>query len=126
MHRRIGVARVELAFDEATARAQGSRCLICSINPVFDGELCIACNGCVDVCPQNCLKLVRADELSGEEEKRVAALVQERAHEWGVVSAMLLDPARCIRCGLCAARCPTEAVAMESFRFTEELAFEKI
>jgi NADPH-dependent glutamate synthase beta subunit-like oxidoreductase/ferredoxin len=126
VHRRIGVARVELAFDEATARAQGSRCLICSINPVFDGELCIACNGCVDVCPQNCLKLVRADELSGEDEKRVAALVQERAHEWGVVSAMLLDPARCIRCGLCAARCPTEAVAMESFRFTEELAFEKI
>jgi len=72
------------------------------------------------------LKLVRADELSGEEEKRVAALVKERAHEWGVVSAMLLDPARCIRCGLCAARCPTEADAMESFRFTEELAFEKI
>jgi ferredoxin len=37
---------------------------------------------------------------------------------------MLFDPTRCIRCGLCAARCPTEAVQMESFRFTEEVLFE--
>jgi ferredoxin len=41
------------------------------------------------------------------------------------VSAMLLDPTRCIRCGLCAARCPTEAVKMEHFRFTEEVLFEQ-
>ena len=38
---------------------------------------------------------------------------------------MLLDPTRCIRCGLCAARCPTEAVKMETFRFTEEVLFER-
>ncbi|MCQ3972065.1 MAG: hypothetical protein DPW09_01320 [Anaerolineae bacterium] len=37
---------------------------------------------------------------------------------------MLFDPTRCIRCGLCAARCPTEAVKMEAFRFTEEIIFE--
>ena len=125
VNRRIGVARVELGFDETTARAQGSRCLLCAINPVFDGELCIACNGCVDVCPQDCLKLVRADQLAGDDAERVTALVHSRASEWRVISAMLLDPTRCIRCGLCAARCPTEAVKMESFRFTEEMAFEK-
>ena len=39
-------------------------------------------------------------------------------------TAMLLDPTHCVRCGLCAARCPTEAVKMESFRFTEEVVFE--
>jgi ferredoxin len=33
------------------------------------------------------------------------------------------DPTRCIRCGLCAARCLTEAVKMETFRFTEEVQF---
>jgi ferredoxin len=38
---------------------------------------------------------------------------------------MLLDPDRCIRCGLCAERCPTEAVKMEAFRFTEEVLFEE-
>ncbi|MBI5877291.1 MAG: FAD-dependent oxidoreductase [Chloroflexi bacterium] len=120
--RRIGVARVEMGYDEATARAQGARCLICTLNPIFDGELCIACNGCVDVCPMDCLKLVRASALSGDD--HLAAVIQSRTREWGAASAMLLDPTRCVRCGLCAARCPTEAVRMEAFRFTEAISFE--
>jgi NADPH-dependent glutamate synthase beta subunit-like oxidoreductase/ferredoxin len=122
--RRIGVARVEVGFDEATAREQGARCLICSLNPIFDGELCILCNGCVDVCPNDCLKLVPVAALSGDES--VAALVARRTAAWPAATAILLDPTRCIRCGLCAARCPTEAVKMESFRFTEELLFEPL
>lgn len=116
--RRIGVSLVELGFDENTAREQGSRCLICSINPVFDGESCILCNGCVDVCPMDCLKLVPISEVQGD--NTVAAVIERN----NAKSAMLLDPTHCIRCGLCAARCPTEAVRMESFRFTEEVLFE--
>ena len=123
VERRIGVAKVEMGFDEATAREQGGRCLICTINPIFDGELCILCNGCVDVCPTDCLKLVPVSAMAGDE--TVAAVIQNRTAEWPSASAMLLDPTRCIRCGLCAARCPTEAVIMESFRFTEEVLFEK-
>lgn len=117
VERRIGVTQVELVYDEETARDQGRRCLICSLNPVFDGDLCILCNGCVDVCPTDCLKLVPVGDIGGDEP--LAALIGEREAR----SAMLLDPTRCIRCGLCAARCPTEAVRMESFRFTEELSF---
>jgi len=117
IERRIGVTQVELAYDEATAREQGERCLICSLNPVFDGDLCILCNGCVDVCPTDCLKLVPVRDLGGDEP--LATLVGQREAR----TAMLLDPTRCIRCGLCAARCPTEAVRMESFRFTEELTY---
>ena len=120
--RRIGVARVEVSYDEASARQQGGRCLVCSINPIFDGELCILCNGCVDVCPTDCLKLVPVSALSGDE--HLAALVQDGLSGWKAASAILFDPTRCIRCGLCAARCPTEAVRMETFRFTEELWFE--
>ncbi len=123
VERRIGVAHVELGFDETTAREQGTRCLICAINPVFDGNLCILCNGCVDVCPMDCLKLVRVADLAGNE--TVATVIERRTAEWKTASAMLLDPTRCIRCGLCAARCPTEAVKMESFRFTEQIMFEK-
>jgi formate dehydrogenase (NADP+) beta subunit len=117
VERRIGVAKVEMGFDEAAAREQGGRCLICTLNPIFDGDLCILCNGCVDVCPTDCLKLVPVSALEGNEQ--VAALVERQA----AASAMLLDPTRCIRCGLCAARCPTEAVRMETFRFTEEVQF---
>jgi ferredoxin len=138
VERRIGVAKVEMGFDEATAREQGGRCLICTLNPIFDGDLCILCNGCVDVCPTDCLKLVPVSALAGDE--TVAAVIARRAEGWPTTStgsvrglsevegptasAMLLDPARCIRCGLCAARCPTEAVRMESFRFTEEIIFD--
>jgi NADPH-dependent glutamate synthase beta subunit-like oxidoreductase/ferredoxin len=121
--RRIGVSKVELGFDEPLARRQGARCLICSINPIFDSDLCILCNGCVDVCPQDCLKLVPVSELEGDED--FVTLINQRISTNSEASAMLLDPSRCIRCGLCAARCPTEAVRMESFQFTEELIFEK-
>lgn len=118
VERRIGVAKVEMGFDEATAREQGGRCLICTLNPIFDGELCIMCNGCVDVCPMDCLKLVPAAMLTGD--TGVVAMIERQDAR----SAMLLDPTHCIRCGLCAARCPTEAVKMESFRFTEEVVFD--
>jgi formate dehydrogenase beta subunit len=121
VERRIGVNKVEIGFDETTAREQGGRCLICSINPIFDGDLCILCNGCVDVCPMDCLKLVPVTALEGDE--AVAAVVANRTDPSHPGSAMLLDPTHCIRCGLCAARCPTEAVRMETFRFTEEIHF---
>src|SRR5450432_3159112 len=119
--RRIGVSSVEIGFSEADAREQAGRCLVCTINPIFDGDLCILCNGCVDVCPTDCLKLVPVTALDGDE--NVAALVANQSDKSQITSAMLLDPTHCIRCGLCAARCPTEAVQMETFRFTEEVQF---
>ncbi len=124
VERRIGVATIETGYAEAVAREQGGRCLICTLNPIFDGDLCILCNGCVDVCPTDCLKLVPAAVLEGDEQ--VAAVIEHRTATWPTANAMLFDPTRCIRCGLCAARCPTEAVKMEAFRFTEQVIFEKI
>ncbi len=121
--RRIGVAAVEAGYDEAVAQEQANRCLICTINPIFDGQLCILCNGCVDVCPTDCLKLVPVSEVKGD--KMVTAVIERHTSQWTSASAMLFDPTRCIRCGLCASRCPTEAVKMETFRFTEEILFEK-
>jgi len=117
VERRIGVARVEMGYDVATAREQGGRCLICTLNPIFDGDLCIVCNGCVDVCPTDCLKLVPVSEIASDDWPTANGTA-------GFSTAMLLDPAHCVRCGLCAARCPTEAVRMETFRFTEEVVFE--
>ena len=121
LDRRVGVATVEVGYDEETARQQAGRCLICNINPIFDGELCILCNGCVDVCPMDCLKMVPLSDVA--QEASVAA-VARRAEKWSAATAMLMDPTRCIRCGLCAERCPTGAVKMETFRFTEEIVFE--
>ena len=124
VNRRIGVSLVEVGFDEKTAREQGGRCLICSINPVFNGALCIMCNGCVDVCQTNCLRFVPCSSIEGDE--NVTMVIDRYRTEERTASAMLLDPTNCIRCGLCAARCPTEAVTMESFRFTEEVVFDAV
>ena len=120
VERRIGVAKVEMVFEKSIAEEQGGRCLICSLNPIFDGELCILCNGCVDVCPMDCLKLVPVSALTVDD--NVAAMIERQSAS----SAMLFDPTRCIRCGLCAVRCPTEAVVMESFRFSEEIQFKEM
>jgi formate dehydrogenase beta subunit len=121
IERRVGVAVVENRYSAAAAREQGGRCLICSINPVFDGDLCILCNGCVDVCPTDCLKLVSKTAVTGD--SFTAAVIEQHTQGSAQASVMLLDPTRCIRCGLCAARCPTDAVRMESFRFTHEIQF---
>jgi ferredoxin len=65
----------------------------------------------------DCLKLVSASQVEGGEQ--VAAVIESESAQ----SVMLFDPTQCIRCGLCAARCPTDAVQMETFRFTEEVQF---
>ncbi|MCL4393832.1 MAG: FAD-dependent oxidoreductase [Chloroflexi bacterium] len=110
--RRIGIAQVEEGYPESTARIQGARCLKCSINTIFDGTKCILCNGCVDVCPYDCLKLVRVSELEDNVSQAAPA---------GARSAMLFNPDHCVRCALCAQRCPTGAITMEDFRFVEAL-----
>jgi ferredoxin len=119
--RRVGVSLVEIGFDETSAIDQASRCLICSLNPIFDSDLCILCNGCVDVCPMDCLKLVPARELEGD--PSLGPILDAAGSP--DATAMLLDPTLCIRCGLCADRCPTEAVVMNSFQFIEQLEFEE-
>jgi ferredoxin len=35
---------------------------------------------------------------------------------------MIKDDDRCIRCGLCAVRCPTDAMTMERFQIQERFA----
>lgn len=118
VERRVGVSLVEESYDPPTANDQASRCLVCSISPVFDGSICIMCNGCVDVCPFDCLKLVPAEDVSGDD---MTQTVLARYTRGGPASAMLYDPTQCVRCGLCAERCPTGAVQMETFQFTEHL-----
>ena len=126
--RRTGLTQVELGYSLDAATIQGLRCLECSINTVFDGTKCILCNGCVDVCPWDCLKIVRLGDLAGDAtlDRVVAGLTAEgNAADGGFHdgAAMIKDDTACTRCGLCAGRCPTGAITMESFRFREELVY---
>jgi NADPH-dependent glutamate synthase beta subunit-like oxidoreductase len=105
---------VELPMSEAASQRESSRCLDCGVNTIFDGELCILCGGCVDVCPTLCLKIVPVEEIEGT---GVEHLLQSQLD--AELSAILKDEEVCIRCGLCAERCPTDAITMERFRFKE-------
>jgi formate dehydrogenase (NADP+) beta subunit len=112
--------QVEKGYDPRQAAREAGRCLDCGVNTVFDGERCILCGGCVDVCPTVCLKLVSLDRVmnSPELETITRRLLGEEAlaapEEFSVI---IKDEDRCIRCGLCAQRCPTTAITMERYEF---------
>ncbi len=97
--RRIGVPEIELGYDEAQARLEAARCLQCFYNIMLDPALCILCGGCVDICPENCLRVVPAEDVDG-----MTAVEPS--------GALILQEDRCIRCELCIERCPTGALSM--------------
>jgi len=122
---------IEEPYPEDDARRQGARCLRCNINTVFDTSICIACNGCVDVCPENIIKLVALSQLCrtddglamvsstlGMTQEEVKGMDSGELDELGGI--MLKDETTCIRCALCASRCPTHAITMKRFEFYRE------
>jgi NADPH-dependent glutamate synthase beta subunit-like oxidoreductase len=97
--RRIGVSEIELGFTERQARLEAARCLRCFENIWLEPDLCILCGGCVDICPEACIRITPVEEIDGID-------------GMGVYSALILQEERCIRCGLCVERCPTDALSM--------------
>ncbi|MBI5304912.1 MAG: FAD-dependent oxidoreductase [Chloroflexi bacterium] len=122
--RRTGLTVIELGYSEQQAADQGLRCLECSVNTIFDGTKCILCNGCVDVCPWDCLKIVRLDQIQGDATLTQVIETHAANAPEGKVAVMLKDDTNCTRCALCAERCPTDAITMEAFRFKEVLSYQ--
>jgi NADPH-dependent glutamate synthase beta subunit-like oxidoreductase len=132
LDRRTGVVEVEAGYSEAEARREAERCLRCWINTIFEGNEaegteCILCGGCVDVCPENCLQLVPLSQLHVSEEIKTRLTAEALLHQASLQhleasdlpategSMMVKDETICIRCGLCAERCPAHTITMEAF-----------
>ncbi len=131
IERRVGIAEIEHCFTEVSARLEASRCLHCWVNTVFhedpeQGTECILCGGCADVCPENCITFVplseivadpaMGDAVRAEHGEAAAALL---AQGGGAGTALIKDETICIRCGLCAERCPAGTITMEQFQLLE-------
>jgi NADPH-dependent glutamate synthase beta subunit-like oxidoreductase/formate hydrogenlyase subunit 6/NADH:ubiquinone oxidoreductase subunit I len=137
LDRRTGITEVEEGYTEEQARREAVRCLRCWINTIFegsetDGTECILCGGCVDVCPENCLSLVPLKDLAVSEDVKRLLTDEAPFHKLQLQhidpanlpcpegSIMVKDETICIRCGLCAERCPVHTITMEGYEVFEE------
>ncbi len=119
LQRRTGISEVETGYLEEQARRQAERCLACHIQTIYDAEKCVMCNRCVDICPEYCLKLVPFEQLPFDQETKSRLIDHYQLDPFQPATAMLKDDDTCIRCGLCAIRCPTDAMTMEVFYYEE-------
>ena len=109
---------VELGFDEATAWREAQRCLNCDVQTVFNRDTCIECDGCVDICPMDCITFTAPGE-EADLRTRLKAPATNLAQDLYVSTAlksgrvMVKDEDVCLHCGLCAERCPTGAWDMQ-------------
>ena len=109
---------VELGFDLKLAEREAQRCLNCDVQTVFEEDLCIECDACVDICPMDCISFVGNSE---EDEMRLKlsapALNGDQdlyvSEELPTSRVMVKDEDVCLHCGLCAERCPTNAWDMQ-------------
>ncbi len=100
--RRIGSPEVELGYTEEEARLEAGRCLQCFLNIMLDETKCILCRGCVDVCPEHCIRILPAEQVRGIDAREPS-------------SVLVIQEDLCIRCGLCVDRCPTDALSLEGW-----------
>jgi len=111
---------VELGFDAATAFKEASRCLNCDVQTVFNRNLCIECDGCVDICPMDCITFTHAGD-EADLRTRLKAPAKNTAQDLYVSAElktsriMVKDEDVCLHCGLCSERCPTGAWDMQKF-----------
>lgn len=120
LNRRTGISEVETGYTEEQARRQAERCLACHVQTIYDPEKCVMCNRCVDICPEYCLKLVPLSDLLLKESEKSALQQHYQIDPLQPTTAMIKDDETCIRCGLCAVRCPTDAMTMEVFYYEEK------
>jgi ferredoxin len=107
----------EIGYTKPIGFEEAKRCLQCQLNIFIDGNRCILCANCVDVCPVKCIEMVSPDRIhSIDGDVELAELA--RAELGPQAAVMLIDERPCIRCALCVDWCPTECLTMDHFRLT--------
>ena len=120
---------VELGFNQSLGFKEAQRCLNCDVQTVFTKDLCIECDGCVDICPTDCITFTP----NGTEEElrtRLNAPANNLTQDLYVSDVlptqrvMIKDEDVCLHCGLCTERCPTAAWSMQKFLYNVTKAYQ--
>ncbi len=111
---------VELGFDTQLAFKEAQRCLNCDVETVFEDNLCIECDACVDICPMDCITFTPNDPEAVLRTHLTAPAPNATqdlyvSGELKTKRVMVKDEDVCLHCGLCAERCPTGAWDMKKF-----------
>jgi len=107
----------EVGYTKPIGFEEAKRCLQCQLNIFIDGDRCILCNSCADVCPHTCIEMISPDRIySIDNDVELAEMA--RGELGPHAAAMVIDERSCIRCGLCVDWCPTECLTMDHFRLT--------
>ncbi|HEU0116672.1 MAG TPA: FAD-dependent oxidoreductase [Thermomicrobiales bacterium] len=108
---------VEIGYTKPIGFEEAKRCLQCQLNIFIDGNRCILCNNCADVCPHRCIEMISLERIySIDNDVELAEMA--RGELGPRAAAMVIDERACIRCGLCVDWCPTECLTMDHFRLT--------
>jgi NADPH-dependent glutamate synthase beta subunit-like oxidoreductase/ferredoxin len=126
---------VEMGFDAKQTAEEVQRCLNCDIETHFTAAACIECDACIDICPVDCLTMVKYPEADSDVEAETllaTRLTAARLHPEQplflsdplkhTARIMVKDEDICVHCGLCAERCPTAAWDMQKLIYWDAQA----
>lgn len=102
---------VETGFTGEDAIMEGKRCLQCNHIWTQEPDRCFLCRNCEEVCPMDCLTVVRLDEL---EHNRF--FNEGIPHTVQGITPVRINLELCVRCGLCEQVCPVAAITFTSAR----------